>query len=125
MTRLKQPAIRPICRDSWRGILRNRCLWVDIRGEGVGQLVLLAGKSGPTIARDVRVTFDPAIAVRQPDRQPIFDTLERGIASIPPGRTMRWVFGDVPRESIGLRTISIAYESKPRDRLAHSIPSST
>ena len=37
-------------------------LWVDIRGDdGQGEaLVLLLGNSGPSIARNVRVTSDPA-----------------------------------------------------------------
>jgi hypothetical protein len=37
-------------------------LWVDIRGDdGQGQaLVLLLGNSGPSIARNVKVRFDPA-----------------------------------------------------------------
>ena len=37
-------------------------VWADVRGDdGQGQaLVLLLGNSGPGIARDVKVTFDPA-----------------------------------------------------------------
>jgi len=69
-------------------------LWVDIRGEdGQGEaLVLLLGNSGPSIARNVRVRFDPAPPVTQAI-EPILAILKQGIASLPPGRTMQWVLG--------------------------------
>ena len=69
-------------------------LWVDIRDEdGQGEaLVLLLGNSGPSIARKVRVTFDPAPPATQAIK-PILAILKQGIASLPPGRTMRWVLG--------------------------------
>ena len=65
-------------------------LWVDIRGDdGRGQaLVLLLGNSGPSLARNVKVTFDPALDIKE-----VLDILERGIASVSPGRTMEWVLG--------------------------------
>ena len=69
-------------------------LWVDIRGDdGQGEApVLLLGNSGPSIARNVRVTFDPAPPVTQAI-EPILAILKQGIASLPPGRTMQWVLG--------------------------------
>jgi hypothetical protein len=69
-------------------------LWVDIRGdEGQGQaLVLLLGNSGPSIARNVKVIFDPAPPATL-DIKPILEILKQGIASVPPGRTMQWVLG--------------------------------
>src|SRR5512133_157764 len=71
-------------------------LWVDIRGDdGQGQrLVLLLGNSGPSIARNVKVTFDPAPPARV-DIKPILEILKQGIASVPPGRTMKWALGEV------------------------------
>ena len=66
-------------------------VWVDIRGyDGRGQaLVLLLGNSGPSIARNVKVSFDPApLSTR--DIKPILEILKQGIASVPPGRTMQW-----------------------------------
>jgi hypothetical protein len=70
-------------------------LWVDIRGDdGQGQtLVLLLGNSGPSIARNVKVTFDPAPPSRV-DIKPILEILKQGIASVPPGRTMKWALGE-------------------------------
>jgi hypothetical protein len=69
-------------------------LWVDIRGDdGQGQaLVLLLGNSGPSIARNVKVVFDPAPPSTL-DIKPILEILKQGIASVPPGRTMRWALG--------------------------------
>ena len=69
-------------------------LWVDIRGDdGQGQaLVLLLGNSGPSIARNVKVIFDPAPPATL-DIKPILEILKQGIASVPPGRTMQWVLG--------------------------------
>jgi hypothetical protein len=69
-------------------------LWVDIRGDdGHGQaLVLLLGNSGPSIARNVKVTFDPAPPSTL-DIKPILEILKQGIASLPPGRTMQWDLG--------------------------------
>jgi hypothetical protein len=70
-------------------------LWVDVRGDdGQGQaLVLLLGNSGPSIARNVKVTFDPAPLSRV-DIKPILEILKQGIASLPPGRTMKWALGE-------------------------------
>jgi hypothetical protein len=69
-------------------------LWVDIRGDdGQGQaLVLLLGNSGPSIARNVKGTFDPAPPSTL-DIKPILENLKQGIASLPPGRTMQWALG--------------------------------
>jgi hypothetical protein len=66
-------------------------LWVDIRGgDGQGEALLLLGNSGPSIARNVKVTFDPAPPAKL-DIKPILEILKQGIASLPPGRTMQWV----------------------------------
>jgi hypothetical protein len=69
-------------------------VWVDVRGDdGQGQaLVLLLGNSGPSIARNVKVIFDPAPPSTL-DIKPILEILKQGIASVPPGRTMQWVLG--------------------------------
>jgi hypothetical protein len=75
-------------------------VWVDIRGDdGQDQaLVLLLGNSGPSIARNVKVTFDPAPPSTL-DIKPILEILKRGIASLPPGRTMQWALGAVHNTS--------------------------
>jgi len=69
-------------------------LWVDMRGDdGQGQaLVLLLGNSGPSIARNVKVVFDPAPPSTL-DIKSILEILKQGIASLPPGRTMQWALG--------------------------------
>jgi hypothetical protein len=69
-------------------------LWVDIRGDdGQGQaLALLLGNSGPSIARSVKVAFDPEPPSTL-DIKPILEILKQGIASLAPGRTMQWALG--------------------------------
>jgi hypothetical protein len=70
-------------------------LWVDVRGDDAqGQaMVLLLGNSGPSIARNVKVAFDPAPPSTL-DIKPILEILKQGIASLPPGRTMQWALGE-------------------------------
>jgi hypothetical protein len=69
-------------------------LWVDIRGDDAqGQaLILLLGNSGPSIARNVKVTLDP-VPPATLDIKPILEILKQGIASLPPARTMQWALG--------------------------------
>ena len=69
-------------------------LWVDIRGDdGPGQaLVLLLGNSGPSIARNLKVIFDPAPPATL-EIKPVLEILKQGIASLAPGRTMQWALG--------------------------------
>jgi hypothetical protein len=69
-------------------------LWVDVRGDdGQGQaLVLLLGNCGPSVARNVKVVFDPAPPAML-DIKPVLEILKQGIASVPPGRTMQWTLG--------------------------------
>jgi hypothetical protein len=55
-------------------------------------MVLLLGNSGPSIARNVKVIFDPAPPSTL-DIKPILEILKQGIASLPPGRTMQWTLG--------------------------------
>jgi hypothetical protein len=75
-------------------LLRPCALWVDIRGDdGQGQaLVLLLGNCGPSVARNVKVVFDPALPATL-DIKPILEILKQGIASLAPGRTMQWALG--------------------------------
>jgi hypothetical protein len=70
-------------------------LWVDIRGDdATGQaLVLLLGNAGSSLARNVKVTFDPAPPSKRDNIGPVLEILERGIAALAPGRTMEWVLG--------------------------------
>lgn len=73
-------------------------LWVDIRPDDQsGQLLtLVIGNSGPTIATNVVVTFDPPLrdtafeseAVRRGEER-----LNAGLASLPPGRVLSWYVG--------------------------------
>jgi hypothetical protein len=64
-------------------------LWADTRGDdATGHvLVLLLGNSGPSIARNVKLMFDPA-PPSQLDIKPVLEILERGIASMARGRTL-------------------------------------
>ena len=75
-------------------------VWVDLRGaDGQDQvLVLLLGNSGPSIARNVKVVFDPAPPATL-DIKSILEILKKGISSLPPGRTMKWALGVVHNSS--------------------------
>lgn len=74
-------------------------LWVDIRpdDQSSGGLILFVGNSGPSVATDVVVTFDPDLGLLpNPSRNtpPLAaEQLRRGIAALPPGRTLRWFLG--------------------------------
>lgn len=76
-------------------------VWADVRGsEHAGQLIqLVVGNSGPTIATNVRVKFDPPLPVvrdmHEKDQTTLrgMDKLERGIQSIAPGKALRWNLG--------------------------------
>jgi hypothetical protein len=68
-------------------------LWADIRGDVTGELLLLlVGNSGPSIARNVKVTFEPAPPALQ-DIEPILEMLRQGLGTMAPGRTMEWGLG--------------------------------
>jgi hypothetical protein len=68
-------------------------LWADIRGDVTGQLlVLLVGNSGPSMAHNVKVSFDPSPPATL-NTKPILEVLEQGLAAMAPGRTMEWVLG--------------------------------
>jgi hypothetical protein len=70
-------------------------LWVDIRGDITGELlVLLVGNSGPSIAHNVKVTFDPEPpSLPVVNIKPILENLQKGLTAMAPGRTMEWVLG--------------------------------
>lgn len=72
-------------------------LWADIRPhpEARSVMCLFIGNSGPTTAHDVRAVIEPRVLpggsafacdVAQ-------DTAARGIAALPPGRTLEWSLG--------------------------------
>lgn len=73
-------------------------VWADIQPD-VQQgtvLNLVVGNSGPTVATDVRITFDrplPAPATRVASIQRIQETLANGLTSLAPGRVIRWSLG--------------------------------
>jgi hypothetical protein len=69
-------------------------VWIDIRpsDEHAQLLVLYLGNSGPTVATDVRVTFDPAIQLGGRHVEAT-EQLTRGILALPPGRVMHWQLG--------------------------------
>jgi hypothetical protein len=101
-------------------------LWVDVRGhDGQGQaLVLLLGNSGPSIARNVKVVFDPPPPATL-DIKPILEILRKGIASVPPGRTMQWALGAAQNTSDWTPTRRTGYGSRQKGLSAPSSRSST
>ncbi|WP_019876251.1 hypothetical protein [Sporichthya polymorpha] len=72
-------------------------VWVDVRpdmAQGV-LLRLVLRNEGPTVATNVRVTFEPALQEEPGLRSlaPVEGRLRDGIPSMPPGRELRWVVG--------------------------------
>ena len=79
------------------------------------------GNSGPSIARNVTVTFDPAPPARL-DIKPILEILKQGIASLPPGRTMQSALGAVHNTSDWDATHGpIGYGSRQKDLSSSSL----
>lgn len=61
-----------------------------------GLIVLYLGNSGPTVATNVRVTFDPPLDFPQAGANRVSEAVTRlagGISSLPPGRQMQWNMG--------------------------------
>ena len=74
-------------------------VWADIRGRGDGQMiVLVVGNTGPTVALDVRLRFEPPLKSIVPVRnQGYVEIVEKrlglGLPSLAPGRTHTWNLG--------------------------------
>lgn len=74
-------------------------VWADIRPEtaGAGILRLEVGNSGPTVARNVRITTSvplPAAGQRFEEKARIVERrLADGIESLAPGRVLAWTLG--------------------------------
>jgi hypothetical protein len=93
-------------------------VWVDIRAdEAQGTLLqLVVGNSGSTVATDVRVAFDatpPTIDQFQELIRAVETRLASGIASLMPGRTLRWPLGQGFNilKSPELRPISVSIDA--------------
>ena len=76
-------------------------VWMDIRPneEHGGFLMLYVGNDGPSIATNIRITFDPPLAFSVPVRATKVDEvttlLASGLTSLPPGRRLQWALGVV------------------------------
>ncbi len=74
-------------------------VWLDIRpnDEHAGLLMLYIGNNGPSVATNVRVTFDPPLAFSEPVRankvEEVTTLLAAGLTSLPPGRRLQWSLG--------------------------------
>lgn len=71
-------------------------VWADMRPDTQqgGLLTLVVGNSGPTVATNVRVSFDPLLQMPFQDGSGhALEVLTRGIPSLPPGRTFIWNLG--------------------------------
>lgn len=76
-------------------------VWVDLRPTDTSSgeiIVLVVGNSGPSVATDVRVTFDLPLPTDD-DKLSTYaselaqNRLRRGIASLQPGRSIAWSVG--------------------------------
>lgn len=73
-------------------------VWVDMRPQEdqAALLILMVGNSGPTIARNVRVTVEaqlPAVDFCRERLDLAMTSLARGLPSSTPGRTLTWPLG--------------------------------
>ena len=73
-------------------------VWADVRPDDkVGTIMnLLVGNTGPTVARNVRVTVDPPLPSIEQLREraeTATGMLGSGLRSIPPGRQLSWPLG--------------------------------
>lgn len=74
-------------------------VWADLRSrDDAGMLVLVVGNTGPTVATDVRLVFEPPLRQIVPkDRADLAAEIEKkigsGIGSVAPGRTFVWNLG--------------------------------
>lgn len=75
-------------------------IWADLRPreDGVGAMMFVIGNSGPTVATNVRVEFQPALTHIVPSSQVananhIQDRLREGLSSLAPGRVFMWGLG--------------------------------
>jgi hypothetical protein len=101
-------------------------LWVDIRSDdGQGQaLVLLLGNSGPSIARDVKVVFDPAPPPTV-DIKPILEILKKESPHCRPVARCSGFWVHLTMQSTWTRTRRTGYGSRQKDLSAPSSRSST
>lgn len=73
-------------------------VWADIQPDMQQGTVMhvVVGNSGPTVARNVRVTFDPPLPAgqQQSDKvEKVQRILATGLRSLAPGRVIRWTLG--------------------------------
>lgn len=73
-------------------------VWADIQPDmQQGTLLqVVVGNSGPTVARNVRVTFDPPLPAGQQQSDNVENVermLAQGIRSLAPNRVIRWTLG--------------------------------
>jgi hypothetical protein len=101
-------------------------VWVDVRGDdGRGQaLVLLLGNSGPSIARNVKVVFDPAPPSTL-NIKPILEILKQGSPHCRLVARCSGVWAQRTTQATGTRTRPTGYESRQKDLSAPSSRSST
>jgi hypothetical protein len=98
---------------------------VDFVGRSVMIMVVLKNV-GPTIARNVRVTFDPPLISSDANphvKSVASDALEAGLPTLVPGREVRWFFDTMPARIDGdlpLRyTATIEYEGFDDERFSY------
>jgi len=73
-------------------------VWADIQPDMQQGTVMhvAVGNSGPTVARNVKVTFDPPLpsGKQQADKvESVQHTLAKGLRSLAPNRVLRWTLG--------------------------------
>ncbi len=74
-------------------------VWADLRARDDGAfMTFVLGNTGPTVARDIHIAFDPPLDYIVPDAdvedaQRIQERVTAGILSLAPGRVVSWDLG--------------------------------
>lgn len=74
-------------------------VWADLRArDDADMLTLHIGNSGPTVARSIKVAFDPPLSAWAPeaerdDMAALEELCRGGLGSLAPGRTFMWNLG--------------------------------
>jgi hypothetical protein len=108
-------------------------VWVDYRLDPVSAWLvdLVIRNEGPTVATNIRVTFDPPVkrSAQMNSSTPLNElpAFSEGITSMPPGREMRWSLGShvelYEQGALGRHKVTIRYDGPfgPEDPLEYHL----
>ena len=106
-------------------------VWADVRASDDQSLLVevVLGNSGPTVAQNVRVNFDPPLPLQRADdlTGQALERMRSGLRSLAPGKTLHWNLGSGPvlleteRPQIHVVTIDADGPFGPVPRLTYEV----